>query len=189
MLATRGKKEVKMHESKPVIIINFKTYPQTIGEHAVKLAKICEKVAFETHTDIRIAVSATDIYHVSKEVGIPVYAEHVDPYPPDRHTGTVLPEMVKTAGASGTLINHSEHQIPIKAIAEAVGMCARLGLTSVVCVDTPEKAEEIAKFKPDFIAVEPPELIGGDVSVSKAEPEIITRSVHEVKKKHGMWSW
>ena len=113
--------------------------------NALKLAKICDKVAFETHTDIRIAVAATDIYPVSKVVGIPVYAEHVDPYPLDRHTGSVLPEMIKSAGAKGTLINHSEHQIPIKAIAEAVGMCAKLGLTSVVCASTPEKAEELFK--------------------------------------------
>lgn len=170
----------------PTIIVNFKTYSASIGMNALKLAKMCDKVAHENHADIRVAVSATDIYPVSKAVGIPVYSESVDPYPPDRHTGSVLPEMIKSAGARGTLINHSEHQIPVKAIAEAVGMCAKLGLTSVVCADTPEKAEELARFKPDFIAVEPPELIGGDISVSKAEPDIITRSVDLVKKKHGV---
>ncbi len=170
----------------PIIIINFKTYANSIGEAAVKLAKICDAVAFETHTDIRIAVGATDISPVSAKISIPVYAEHVDPYPPDRHTGSILPEMIKTAGAKGTLINHSEHQVPMDAIAEGVGMCARLGLTSVVCADTPEKAEQIARLKPDFIAVEPPELIGGDLSVSSAHPEVISRSVEVVKKKHGV---
>ena len=171
-----------MHE--PVIIINFKTYPSSIGEKALKLAKICEKIAYEANADIRIAVSATDIYPVSKAVDIPVYAEHVDPYLLDRHTGSVLPEAVKTAGAAGTLLNHSEHQLSMKEIAQSVGIASRLSLTTVVCADTPEKAEEIARFKPDFIAVEPPELIGGDISVSRAEPEIITRSVDLVKKKH-----
>ena len=41
---------------------------------------------------------------------------------------------------------------------------------------------EIASFsvKPDFIAVEPPDLIGGDVSVSTAKPELISDSVKAV---------
>ncbi|MBW2990970.1 triose-phosphate isomerase [Candidatus Woesearchaeota archaeon] len=168
----------------PIIIINFKTYEQSIGENAVKLAKICEKVAFDTHTDIRVAVGATDIDDVAEAVGIPVYAEHVDSYLPGKHTGSVLPEMVKTAGASGTLINHSEHHMPIKHVEETVKRASKAHLVTVVCAAAPEVAEEIAKFKPDFIAVEPPELIGGDVSVSTAKPEIITQSIEMVKKKH-----
>ncbi len=35
-------------------------------------------------------------------------------------------------------------------------------------------------MNPDLIAVEPPELIGGDISVSKAQPEIIEKSVRLV---------
>nr|MCK4930252.1 triose-phosphate isomerase [Nanoarchaeota archaeon] len=175
-----------MHRAKPIIIINFKTYPNSIGENAVRLAKFCEKVAFETGIDIRVAVSAPDIYPVSKAVSIPVYAEHVDPYPPGRHTGSVLPEEVKSAGATGTLLNHSEHQIPMEQLEDSITRASKLSLVTVVCADIPSKAEEIAKMKPDFIAVEPPELIGGEVSVSKAEPEIITKSVDLVKKKHNI---
>jgi len=44
-----------------------------------------------------------------------------------------------------------------------------------------EDAEKIAYLNPDFIAVEPPELIGGTVSVSDAKPEIISSSVKAVK--------
>ena len=170
----------------PVIIINFKTYASSIGENAVKLARICEKVVFETHADIRIAVSAPDIYPVSHAVSIPVYAEHIDPYPPDQHTGSVLPENVKSAGASGTLLNHSEHQMPITKLEESLRRAKKTSLMTVVCASTPEKAEKIAGMKPDFIAVEPPELIGGNISVSSAKPEIISRSVDLVRKKHGI---
>ncbi len=42
--------------------------------------------------------------------------------------------------------------------------------------------ESIAKLNPDFITIEPPELIGGDISVSKANPEIIKKSVDIVRK-------
>ncbi|KYK25621.1 triose-phosphate isomerase [Euryarchaeota archaeon SM23-78] len=171
---------------KPIIIINFKTYPSSTGINAVRLAKICEKVAFETGEDIRVAVAAPDIHPISWVVSIPVYAEHVDPYPPGRHTGSVLPETVKAAGAAGTLLNHSEHRLGNKELEESIRRASKLSLVTVVCADTPSRAEEIANMKPDFIAVEPPELIGGDISVSKAEPEIITRSVELVKHKHNI---
>jgi triosephosphate isomerase len=171
---------------KPIIIVNFKTYPSSTGPEAVHVAKICEKVAYETGTDIRVAVCAPDIYPVSKVVGIPVYAEHIDPYPPGRATGSVLPEVVRTAGATGTLLNHSEHQIPMNQLEESIKRASRASLVTVVCADTPARARKIAEMRPDFIAVEPPELIGGDVSVSKAKPEVITMSVKEVKEKHGI---
>lgn len=171
---------------KPIIIVNFKTYPSCIGPDAVHLAKICEKVAYETGTDIRVAVCAPDIYPVSKAVSIPVYAEHIDPYPLGKHTGSVLPEVVKVAGATGTLLNHSEHQIPMSQLEESIKRAYQVSLITVVCADNPAKAKKIALMRPDFIAVEPPELIGGDISVSKAKPEVISKSVEEVKEKHGI---
>jgi triosephosphate isomerase len=175
-----------MHNSKPVIIINFKTYINSTGQNAIRLAKICEKVAFETGTDIRVAVAAPDIYPVFQGVSIPVYAEHIDSYTPGRHTGSILPEMVKAAGATGTLLNHSEHRMQLKELEESIKRASKVSLATVVCADTLAKAEKIARMKPDFIAVEPPELIGGEVSVSKAKPEIITRSVEIIKHKHGV---
>jgi triosephosphate isomerase len=39
------------------------------------------------------------------------------------------------------------------------------------------------KFNPDLIAVEPPELIGGNISVSTAKPEIISRAYELVGDK------
>jgi triosephosphate isomerase (TIM) len=171
---------------KPIIIINFKAYPQTIGENAIRLAKICERVAYETGSDIRIAVSAPDIYPVCRVVSIPVYAEHVDSYPLGKHTGSILPEMVKTAGATGTLLNHSEHQIPIQKLEDSIKRSAHLSLTTIVCAVDPKMEKKIiaCKYKPDMVAVEPPELIGGDISVSSAKPGLIARSVETVKKKH-----
>ena len=174
-------------KNKPVIIVNFKAYEQTIGERAVALAKICEKVAVETGADIRVAVGATDIHKVSESVTIPVYAEHVDEYPLGKHTGSILPEMIKVAGASGTLINHSEFKIPMKKLEECIRRSRALGLVTVACADTINEQEKILGFssKPDFIAIEPPELIGGDVSVSSARPELIAESVEKASSGHG----
>jgi triosephosphate isomerase len=40
----------------------------------------------------------------------------------------------------------------------------------------------VAALGPDFLAVEPPELIGGNISVSTAKPEIVSGSVQRVHK-------
>jgi triosephosphate isomerase len=173
-----------MYPIKPIIIVNFKTYPTSTGPSAVRLGKICEKVAFETGADIRIAVSAPDIYPVFQGVSIPVYAEHIDPYPPGKYTGSVLPEVVKAAGAVGSILNHSEHKLTLKELDESIKRASKLGMVTVVCAATPAKAEKIARLKPDFVAVEPPELIGEDISVSTAKPEMISESVKLVKEKH-----
>lgn len=177
------KREIRMN-SKPVIIVNFKTYPNSTGPNALRLAKICEKVAFETGNDIRIAVSALDLYHISEIVSIPVYAEHVDSYSPGKHTGSILPENVRIVGATGTLLNHSEHRIPMHVLEESLRHAKKVSLATVVCAETTAEGVKIAGLKPDFIAIEPPELIGGDVSVSKARPELISHAVRDIKEKH-----
>ena len=46
-----------------------------------------------------------------------------------------------------------------------------------------EEAKKVDQFSPDYIAYEPPELIGGDVSVSTAKPEVIRDIVNSVKTK------
>ncbi|MBU0667413.1 MAG: triose-phosphate isomerase [Nanoarchaeota archaeon] len=166
----------------PVIIINFKTYSQGTGKKAVELAKICEKVAHETGINIVLAVSEVDIYRVSSAVDIPVFSERMDPITQGAHTGRNLPEALIENGAKGTLINHSEDRYRIDFLLESIERARELQMTTVVCANDPITAKAVAAFKPDFIAIEPPELIGGDISVSTAQPEIITNAIEEVKK-------
>jgi triosephosphate isomerase len=49
-----------------------------------------------------------------------------------------------------------------------------------VCAESVEKVKEVSAFKPNFVAIEPPELIGSGIPVSKADPGIVTRSVEAV---------
>ena len=53
----------------------------------------------------------------------------------------------------------------------------------VVCAESVERAESImticAESKPDFVAIEPPDMIGGDVSVT-TKPEIIEDAVAKI---------
>jgi len=164
-----------------MLLINFKTYAQGTGKKALALARIADSAARKKGANIVLSVQPTDLREVARSVSLHVYAQHMDPVTPGSHTGWILPEAVKDAGARGTLINHSEHNIDRKSISENVRKCRELGLVSVCCAATPKIAKELAAFGPDFIAIEPPELIGGDVSVSKARPEIISDTVRAVR--------
>ena len=52
-----------------------------------------------------------------------------------------------------------------------------MGLFSIVCADTPYTGKAVAALNPHMVAVEPPELIGGDVSVCTANPQILMDAV------------
>jgi triosephosphate isomerase len=97
-------------------------------------------------------------------------------------TGFMVPEIVKKSRIKGSLINHSEHRIPEKQIRELVSMLRKLDMVSVVCVKDVNEVRKYAKLNPDYIAVEPPELIGSGKAVSKEKPEIIIKSVSAVKQ-------
>jgi len=163
---------------KGVMVINLKTYEEGSGINALRLAKIADSLG--TGVDIILAVQPTDLKTIAESVGIRVFSQHVDPIAYGANTGWILPEAVKAAGAKGTLLNHSERRIDIETLGRSIKRCREIGLNTVACADTPETAERIARLKPDYIAIEPPELIGGEISVSKARPEVITESLEMV---------
>jgi triosephosphate isomerase len=165
----------------PIILVNFKTYLEATGKRAVELAKIAEKVSSETGVYIGVAPQFTDIQAIAREVEIPIFAQHIDPIMPGSHTGQILAEAVKEAGAIGTLLNHSERQLTLGDIAAAIKRGKEVGLTTCVCANNSEVSAAVAALNPDMLAVEPPELIGTGISVSKAKPEVVTRTIKLVK--------
>ncbi|MFH1916922.1 MAG: triose-phosphate isomerase [Nanoarchaeota archaeon] len=166
----------------PILIINFKTYKESVGAHADNLARLCEKVQLQTQKSIAIAVTPADVNRISSLVSIPVLSQHMDPDEYGSHTGKILAENLRDNGAVGTLLNHSEDQYRIDVLEKAVDRARETALISVVCANNADIAEAVAAFHPDFIAVEPPELIGGDISVSTARPEVIKETVERVHK-------
>lgn len=56
------------------------------------------------------------------------------------------------------------------------------GLTSCVCVNNPNVSAAAAALKPDIISIEPPELIGTGIAVSKAQPQVITGTIELARK-------
>ncbi|MBK5112503.1 MAG: triose-phosphate isomerase [Candidatus Heimdallarchaeota archaeon] len=166
----------------PLLLVNFKTYPQGTGKKALELAKICEKVMKKTDVCIAVALQATDIRMISSEVDIPVFAQHIDPITPGSNTGHTLVGAIKEAGAVGTLINHSERKIKLASIDKILRLTKEFDLFSCVCASTPKIAGAIAALGPNCCATEPPELIGSGISISTAQPEIITETVDIMKK-------
>lgn len=165
----------------PLILVNFKTYSESTGLNALALAKKAEKISREYGASIALAVQPTDIFRIAGSVELPIFAQHVDADKPGAHTGYITPESAKEAGAYGTLINHSEHRLRIDVIEETLMRCSSLGLLTCACANTSLVGRALAVVTPDMIAVEPPELIGSGISVSKAKPGIITESVKAIR--------
>ncbi len=167
---------------KPLIIINFKSYEEGFGDAALRLAEISEKVSKETGKCIALAPQYADIKTISQRVKLPIFAQHIDPIEAGAHTGRILPESIKDAGAIGTLINHSERQINISDIEKIILKAQSLKLKTVVCANTAKLSMAVATFNPDMVAIEPPELIGKGKAVSKVNPDIISKTVSFVRR-------
>jgi len=146
------------------------------------LAKYAQQVSEKLGVVVAVAPQAADIRLVSQQVKVPVFAQHIDPIAAGSHTGHMLAESVLEAGASGVIINHSERRLRADVIEDTIVRARGLGLTTTVCANTPGIAEAIAALNPDMVAVEPPELIGSGVAVSKAKPEIITDTVSRIRR-------
>ena len=149
----------------PVVILNFKTYLESSGEKALDLANALESAGEESGITMVAVPQAIDIYRIKEETNIPVLSQHID----------------AVSGIDGTLLNHSECRMTLADIAEVVKKTKEAELISCVCTNNIETSVAAATFSPDYVAVEPPELIGTGIPVSKADPEVVKGSVSKVK--------
>jgi len=161
--------------------VNFKTYIEATGKRGVELAKIADRVSRDSGVTIAVAPQFTDLKTVTEAVEIPVFSQHIDPIKPGAFTGHVLAEAVKAAGASGTILNHSEKRIKISEIEQVLSLATFSDLATLVCTDTPGVSAAVASLNPDIIAIEPPDLIGTGVAVSKARPQLITNAIKRIR--------
>ena len=162
-----------------MIFVNFKTYQQGTGESALSLAKICAEVEKETGIKIIPIVQVVDIFRLASQ-GLNVWAQHMDGIDFGPHTGQILPKALKEAGAKGILLNHAEKKLSLEELKKI--MEKRQDFQTLVCSESIKEGQQIATLKPDFLAYEPSELIGGTVSVSQAKPEIISDFVAKIKE-------
>jgi triosephosphate isomerase len=146
----------------PVVILNFKTYLESSGEKALDLANALESAGEESGITMVAVPQAIDIYRIKEETNIPVLSQHIDAVSPGGHTGSNLFESFVASGIDGTLLNHSECRMTLADIAEVVKKTKEAELISCVCTNNIETSVAAATFSPDYVAVEPPELIGNN---------------------------
>ena len=147
----------------------------------LKLAHDLESAASESRITMVAAPQEADIYRISDEASIPIFAQHIDPISPGGHTGSSLINTLIEAGISGSLINHSENRMKLADIDEVIKLCRDNEIESCVCTNNIETSKAVAALAPDAVAVEPPELIGTGIPVSQAQPEVVEDTVKEVK--------
>ena len=170
-----------------MFVINCKNYMEVSGRDGITgLIGAARRVARRHTLDIAVAppqhLIGLGAEHAAKGGGggISIFAQHVDCAGPGGTTGFIVPELLKESGVTGSLINHSEHRIPGRQIRETVTRLDGLGMTSIVCVRSVAEARKYAALEPDYIAIEPPELIGSGRAVSRERPDLIEKAAAAV---------
>jgi triosephosphate isomerase (TIM) len=166
--------------TKPLVLINFKTYKETYGDKALELAKKIAKVK-KTKYNLAIAPSLLTIKEIAQKTNLTVFSQHTDQIDLGANTGRIPVEELKSMGVKGTILNHSERKIPLKFLKEIVQKCKNKKLITVVCASTISEVKKVSQLHPDYIAYEPKELIGTNISVTEAKPDIVVRAVEIVK--------
>ncbi|SFS07056.1 triosephosphate isomerase [Halomicrobium zhouii] len=154
------------------VLVNLKAYPCD----PVAVAEAAQDVSEETGVRVAIAPQAAHLSAVA-DTGVETWAQHVSPVEHGSHTGSTLAEAAADAGATGTLINHSENRLKLADVDGSIDAADRADLETIVCANNPDQIGAAAALGPDSVAVEPPELIGTGTPVSKADPDIVTDAV------------
>ena len=162
------------------VLVNLKAYPCD----PIEVATAAADVADDSGVRVAVAPQAANIESVA-ETGVETWAQHVSPNEYGSHTGSTLAEAVADAGATGTMLNHSENRLKLADIDASLDAADRVDLETIVCANNPEQIGAAAALGPDAVAVEPPELIGTGTPVSKADPDIVTGAVDAAARVDG----
>jgi triosephosphate isomerase len=159
-----------------MLVINFKRYDQVMyNDGALKLARLAEEAARAYKVKIAVA-PPTEFLEIAKNVSVPVFAQYVD-------STDCSPDRLKEMGVSGAIINHSDYRVNEAEILHWVSQTKKLDMRSIVCVETVKEAEAYRVFRPNYLAIEPKELIGTGKSVSKYRSDVIM-DISELLKKY-----
>ena len=160
------------------LIINYKAYAEGVDE-GKNIAEISKKLADETSVDILVVPPFTVLKETSDITR--TLSQGVNAADTGAFTGHVSAYEISKSGAVGVLLNHSENritepgkkEIAYQELGKIIESCKKKNLETYVCVQNIEEARKVTGLEPTAIAYEPPELIGGNISVSKSKPEIV----------------
>jgi len=154
-----------------MIFLNFKIYQETSGDNTIKLCRLIKDKR------VILCLQAVDIYRVKQTLpDLEIWGQHADPVGFGKFTGYQAPISLKTAGASGVLINHSEHQLSLDQIQAAAAACRESKMRVMIITDTLELIKQVNQLKPDYIGFEDPKLIGGPVAMIDAHFDLVKQA-------------
>ncbi|MBI5032589.1 MAG: triose-phosphate isomerase [Chloroflexi bacterium] len=131
------------------------------GEKLLALAKHADALSKKYKVQIIITPQCVDIRLLAHEMErVLIFAQHMDSLDVGRGVGSVLPEAIKAAGATGVLLNHFEKRLSMDVLQRTMKRADELELATMVCADNLEDAALIARMEPNIIIAESPELIG-----------------------------
>jgi triosephosphate isomerase len=165
------------------LIVNLKHYENSTGKPAESLIRSMSGRTKRDDVRVSFAVSPYDLRIKSVFMDQDIIAQHVDPNPQGPYTGKISMEFLMKNGISASLLNHSEYRIDRKIIQDTMAKASKLGFDIVLCLESLDEIREFLSINPKVIAYEPPELIGGNISVSKSKPEIISEA-YEICSEH-----
>jgi len=170
-----------------MIFVNFKTFEEGTGENALKLITILEEASKAFSIPVIPVLQALDVKEAANVSNLEIWTQHVDPVGFGAHTGTILPEAVFGDGAKGTFLNHSEHKFTeFATLMEAHKRAKEAGLKTLIFAGDAAELEKVSGLKPDYLAYEPPELVGSTTtSVSSTHPDIVAKA-SEISKKYSL---
>jgi triosephosphate isomerase (TIM) len=157
-----------------MIVINLKNYK--IGEDVLNIVRKIEIY----YPKAIVAVPAVDLKYIAKSRSsntLQIYSQHMDYQEPGKGTGFITPEAIISAGASGSLLNHSEHPVSLGVIKKTIKRSNEIGLKLIVCTSTLKEVEDIKKLNPYAIAFEDKKLIATGKSITDYKADEIKKFV------------
>lgn len=150
------------------------------GDKMLELAKAADEASVKYDVRIILTPQYTDIYRLAQATkNVLIFAQHIDPIQVGRGLGSVLPEAVKAAGATGVMLNHAEKPMLLADLYKAIKRADEVGLATIVCADSVKEAEAIALFEPNIIVAEQAELIG---TGQTSDGQYIAQTTAAIKK-------
>ena len=171
-------------DERPIIVVNMKLHREAVEEMKDFIEAMVK--VMERWPNVRLvlatpAMSVAQASHLCQDTPVEVWTQHLDVDGWGSSTGSASAAHARSLGATGTLLNHAERPMSVAGVKEILEGEHRPA-TICICAPEPQAAAEYARLGPDYLAVEPPELIGGDVSVTTADPGIISSTVASVKE-------
>ncbi|GEM02717.1 triosephosphate isomerase (TIM) [Halolactibacillus halophilus] len=163
----------------PFFVFNPKSY--LYGDALLNLAKVADQLASNYGMSIFVTAPFADISNISENTSnIIVTAQHMDGIDPGRGMGHVLPESLHRAGARATFLNHAENPMILSELAKSIKKAKELKIQTIVCADSIQEAQAIAKLSPDIILCEPTELIGTGQTSDESYIKATNKAIKEI---------